>query len=79
MFNYNLEQAEKLKKEFNSWLGKTAHIGKGKTEILKAIEVKPKRDMNWKKKPLQTYMVEFHFENNQKFSAAEFLFYNGFN
>jgi hypothetical protein len=75
LFYYRLEEAEKIKETYNSWIGKEAHIGKGLTGKLKSIIIKPKQKLNIREEKL--YSVEFEFNTNRKFSAHEFLFHNG--
>lgn len=71
-----IEEAEELKKAYSSWIGKKAHVGKGETDTLLAIHVKPKNNLNTGRPAEQLYRVEFEFVNKKRFSAIEFLFYN---
>jgi hypothetical protein len=75
LFYYHLEQAEEIRQTYSSWVGKNAHVGMGVTCTLLSINIKPKKVRSGK--PPQLYKVEFKFDNNIKFSAHEFLFYNG--
>jgi hypothetical protein len=76
LFYYKFEEAEEIRKQFISWIGKKAHIGKGFTETLKAITIKPKRELNPLRRSEKFYRIIFEFENKQKLSGHEFLFYN---
>jgi hypothetical protein len=72
---FRIEEAEELKKMYSSWIGKRAHIGKGRTDTLKAIVIKPKSD-SLPQKNKELYMIEFEFQNRVKFSARQFLSHN---
>jgi hypothetical protein len=76
LFYYKLDEAENIKKAYSSWIGKEAHIGRGQTETLKAIHLKPKRENKLQKSPVKVYRVEFEFMTKKKFSAIEFFFHN---
>ena len=76
LFYYKLEQAEEIRSTYNSWVGKQAHVGLGMTGTLKSIRIKPKRIKN-QHDSNKLFKVEFEFDNNVKFSAHEFMFYNG--
>ena len=69
-----IEEAEKLKNAYASWIGKRAHIGNGVTSTLQSITIKEKASNN--KNGEKLYHVEFEFENERKFGAVEFLFRN---
>jgi hypothetical protein len=69
-----IEEAEKLKQTYASWIGKSAHVGNGVTGTLKAITIKEKSTTGLNKEKL--YHLEFEFENERKFGAVEFLFHN---
>jgi hypothetical protein len=71
-----IEQAEELRRKYNSWIGKNAHIGKGVTDTLLGIHLVPK--IHYKETEAERlYRIEFEFRNQKRYSAAEFLFYNG--
>lgn len=76
LFYYKLEEAEKLRQNYSSWIGKEAHVGKGNKGVLRSITIKPTRAIGGSKKPEKVYKVEFEFEFNKRFSAFEFLFHN---
>jgi hypothetical protein len=71
-----IEEAEKLKQTYASWIGKRAHVGNGVSGILKAITVKEKVSNNKGKDGEKLYHLEFEFDNERKFGAVEFLFHN---
>lgn len=71
---FSSEEAEELKRTYSSWLGKQAHVGNGVTDTLLSIRIVPGKTYPAKKK---VFLVEFEFSNGKKFSAPEFLFYNG--
>jgi hypothetical protein len=73
LFYFELHEAEKLRETYSSWIGKEAHVGKGTTEKLREIQIKPRRTNV--KTPSKFYHVQFVFEN-KTFSAQEFLFHN---
>jgi hypothetical protein len=77
LFYYNLETAEDFKKKYNSWIGKHAHVGRGLKDTLRAIQIKEKRSKKSLNGSVKLYRVDFEFETGGKFSAREFLFYNG--
>ncbi len=75
LYYYKLEEAEKLKETYSSWIGKQAHIGKGVKDTLQAITIKPKRGLG-QYDANKIYKVEFQFGTKKRFSAHEFLFHN---
>jgi len=76
LFYYKLEEAEQIRQNYSSWIGKEAHVGKGNKGVLMSITIKPKREPKQVKKQQRVYKVEFEFEAKRKFSAFEFLFHN---
>jgi hypothetical protein len=73
LFYFELHEAEKLRNTYTSWIGKEAHVGKGITEKLREIQIRPRNGRT--KKPEKLYHVDFVFDN-KIFSAHEFLFHN---
>jgi hypothetical protein len=73
LFYFELHEAEKLRDTYTSWIGREAHVGKGMTEKLREIRIKPRRGSPGKHNKF--YHVEFAFDN-KTFSAQEFLFHN---
>jgi hypothetical protein len=76
LFYYRLEDAQQIKSTFASWIGKQAHIGNGRVETLKAIAIRPKRQIRSISKSREFFKVEFEFEGEKKFSVHEFIFHN---
>jgi hypothetical protein len=78
LYYYKLEEAEELKRLYSSWIGKKAHIGSGKTAMLKSILIKEKRNFSPLRKEEDLYRVVFEFDTGHRLSGHEFLFFNGF-
>lgn len=76
MYYYSNEQAEELKNKFEAWIGKKAHVGSGRTEILKQIHILSKKSRNPFTKNRKLFRVSFEFENKRRISANRFLQYN---
>ncbi|MGZ3900244.1 MAG: hypothetical protein ACXVO9_01555 [Bacteroidia bacterium] len=73
--NYKFDEAETLKKIYSSWIGRDAHTGYGKKQVLKDIIITQHK----LQRPLADaaiYKVEFIFNDNNVLSAYEFLSYN---
>ena len=76
IYYYKLEEAEKIKETYSSWIGKEAHVGRGVKDKLKTITIEATRNLNLYNKTDKFYKVEFKFEKEKSFSAHEFLFHN---
>lgn len=71
---YSIERAEDLRKKYSSWIGKRAHVGGGRTEVLKHISIQSKKvSSSGNEKVL--YRVQFEFEN-KTFNSHQFLKHN---
>lgn len=73
--NYKSEDAENLKKTYSSWIGRGAHTGHGKTQVLKDIII-TKHQLERPLEDTAIYKVEFVFENGDTLNSYEFLNYN---
>jgi hypothetical protein len=76
-YYFNANDAREFKSNFNSWIGRKAHVGNGKTLTLQTIDIREKKQYKTNKDPEKLYRVEFCFENNKRLSTYELLFYNG--
>lgn len=75
LFYFKREEAERLKDTYSSWIGKQAHTGKGKKQVLININI-VQRKLYKGSRDASNYRIEFLFDNNVTLSAYEFLFYN---
>jgi hypothetical protein len=57
---------EEIREQYASWVGKSAHIGNGDTDILKSVIAAEDK-------------IEFIFESGKKLSADDFLVLNCLN
>jgi hypothetical protein len=76
LYYYKLEEAEKIKSTYESWIGKEAHVGKGVKETLQSINIKERQTFIREYKTETFFKVEFEFETKKRFSAHEFLIHN---
>jgi hypothetical protein len=74
---YKFEEADSLKQTFSSWIGKLAHTGGGKVDILENISIRPKESRSLSKSATEAYVVQFEFKNSGNVNAFEFLKNNG--
>jgi hypothetical protein len=78
MYYFTLEQAEGLKSAYSSWIGKKAYAGNGDIDLLKDIQIKPKRFFKpFFKTSGKLYALQFRFAGGKKFNAHEFFLFNG--
>jgi hypothetical protein len=76
LFYYKLREAEMIRNKYMSWIGREAHIGGGRTAILKSISIKLKKGKAGENTVEDLFKVEFEFAENKKFSAYEFFYCN---
>jgi len=68
-------EAEALKQTYVSWIGRDAHTGKGKKQVLKNIII-TECTLHKPFKGETSYKVEFIFEDNSVLNAYDFLVFN---
>jgi hypothetical protein len=73
---YRLSEAEEIKSNFSTWVGRPAHVGHGKLETLIEIVIKPCREIMVFGKREKGYKVKFKFSNHS-FDAYQFMINNG--
>jgi hypothetical protein len=77
VFHYHTyTEAQEIRQSYLSWIGKKAHIGMGRQEVLKDIAVKIGNAISVGEKPEQAYYLEFAFEN-KVLNVYEFTVGNG--
>jgi hypothetical protein len=77
VFHYHtLSEAQEIRQTYSSWIGKKAHIGMGKQEMLRTIDLKAGRSIVVGGSIEQGYYLEFIFES-KTLNVYEFTVGNG--